>query len=162
LGVNEPLDLIGIDAEIILSTDMIEASFQAKGFGQCRESSESGRRNDHVRTGLGGQPHQNDECLRGTSHNLHGLKRNLLHFSNRLTQTVDTGGAAVNQVVVQKVVACFVVRESENFVYSPDWPRARGKVEFYVVFVLVEPGVEQERLELHVSTFKVSLPIIDP
>ena len=38
----------------------------------------------------------------------------------------------------------------------------RSEVEFYVVFVLVEPGIEQEGLELHASTSEKKLvPAID-
>jgi hypothetical protein len=54
--------------------------------------------------------------------------------------------------VVQKAVARFLVGEGENVVNRPRRPGARGKVEFYVVFVLVEPRIEQERLELHANT----------
>jgi hypothetical protein len=35
---------------------------------------------------------------------------------------------------------------------GPDRPGARGEIEFYVPFVLVEPSVEQEGLELHAGT----------
>jgi hypothetical protein len=41
-------------------------------------------------------------------------------------------------------------------------PVLAARYEFYVVFVLVEPGVEQEGLELHASISKEKLvPIID-
>jgi hypothetical protein len=64
--------------------------------------------------------------------------------------------------VVQKTVARFVVGESEDVVYGPDRSGARSEVEFYVVFVLVEPGIEQEGLELHANTSKEKLiPAID-
>jgi hypothetical protein len=85
---------------------------------------------------------------------LHGLYRDALHFSDRLTQTVGAGGAAVDQVVVQEAVAGFVVGKSEDIAYGPGWPGARSKVEFYVVFVLIQPGIEQEGLESHASTSK--------
>ena len=78
------------------------------------------------------------------------------------TQTVGAGGAAVDQVVVQEAVARFVVGEGEDVVYGPGRSGARSEVEFYVVFVLVEPGIEQEGLELQASTSKEKLvPVID-
>jgi hypothetical protein len=85
-----------------------------------------------------------------------------LHFSDRLTQAVGAGGAAVDQVVVQEAVTRFVVGEGEDIVYGPGRPGARSEIEFYVVFVLVEPGVEQEGLELHADTSEKKLvPGID-
>src|SRR6059058_934996 len=84
-----------------------------------------------------------------------------LHFSDRLTQAVGAGGAAVDQVVVQEAVTRFVVGEGEDVVYGPGRPGARSEVEFYVVFVLVEPGVEQEGLELHAGTSEKLVPGID-
>jgi hypothetical protein len=93
---------------------------------------------------------------------LDGLYRDTLHLSDRLTQTVGAGGAAVDQVVVQEAVARFVVGEGEDVVYGPGRSGARSEVEFYVVFVLVEPGIEQEGLELQASTSKEKLvPVID-
>jgi hypothetical protein len=93
---------------------------------------------------------------------LDGLYRDTLHVSDRLTQTVGAGGPAVDQLVIQKAATRFVVSEIENVVYSPSRPGARGEVEFYAVFVLVEPSVEQEGLELHASTSKEKLvPAID-
>ena len=78
----------------------------------------------------------------------------MLHFSDRLAQTVCAGGAAVYQLVVQESVPRFVVGEGEDVVDGPVRPGTRSEVEFYVVFVLVEPGIEQEGLELHASTSK--------
>jgi hypothetical protein len=46
--------------------------------------------------------------------------------------------------VVQEAVARFVVGEGEDVVHGPGRSGARSEVEFYVVFVLVEPGIEQE------------------
>ncbi len=80
------------------------------------------------------------------------LDRNTLHFSDRLTQTVGAGGTAIDQLVVQEAVARFLVGEGKNVVDRPCRPGARSQVEFNVVFVLVEPRIEQERLELHAST----------
>src|SRR6185437_3236235 len=79
------------------------------------------------------------------------------HFSDRLTQTVGAGGAAVHQVVVQKAVTRFLVGEGEDVVYGPGRSGAGREIEFDVVFVLIEPGVEQERLELHANTSKKKL-----
>jgi hypothetical protein len=59
--------------------------------------------------------------------------------------------------VVQEAVARFVVGEGEDVVYGPRRSGARSEVEFYVVFVLVDPGIEQERFELHASTSKEKL-----
>src|SRR5208283_564153 len=162
LRVGEPLDLVGVDAEAVLAAHAIEAGFQAKRFRERRESSESRQRDDYVRAGLGGQPHQGYERLGGAGHDLDGLYRDTLHFSDRLTQTVGASGAAVDEVVVQEAVARFVVGEDEDVVYGPGRSGARSEVEFYVVFVLVEPGIEQEGLELHASTSKEKLvPVID-
>ena len=59
-------------------------------------------------------------------------------------------------------MARFVVGEGEDVVYCPRRSGARSEVEFYVVFVLVEPGIEQEGLELHASTSKEKfVPVID-
>ena len=133
-----------------------------KRFGERRARSVSRPRDDYVGAGLGSQPHQGHEPLGSAGHNLDGLYRNTLHFSDRLTQTVGAGRAAVDQVVVQEAVARFVVGEGEDIVYRPSRSGARGEVEFYVVFVLVEPGIEQEGLELHASTSNEKLvPIID-
>jgi hypothetical protein len=162
LRVGEPLDLVGVDAEAILAAHAIEAGFQAKRFRECRESSESRQRDDYVRAGLGGQPHQGHERLGGAGHDLDGLYRDTLHFRDRLTQTVGAGGAAVDQVVVQEAVAGFVVGEGEDVVHGPGRSGARSEVEFYVVFVLVKPGIKEEGLELHASTPKEKLvPVID-
>jgi len=162
LRVGEPLDLVGVDAEDVLAAQAIEAGFQAKGFRERRESSESRQRDDYVRAGLGGQPHQGHERLGGAGHDLDSLYRDTLHFGDRFTQTVGAGGAAVDQVVVQEAVAHFVVGEGEDVVYGPGRSGACSEVEFYVVFVLVEPGIEQEGLELHASTSKEKLvPVID-
>jgi hypothetical protein len=59
-------------------------------------------------------------------------------------------------------VARLIVGQGKDVVYGPRRSGARGQVEFYVVFVLVEPGIEQERLELHAKTPKEKLvPAID-
>jgi hypothetical protein len=59
-------------------------------------------------------------------------------------------------------VTRFVVGEGEDLVYGPGRPGARSEIEFCVVFVLVEPGVEQEGLELHAGTSEEKLaPGID-
>jgi hypothetical protein len=93
---------------------------------------------------------------------LDGFYRDTLHFSDRLAQTVGAGGAAVDQVVIQESVTRFVVGEGEDVVYGPGRAGARSEVEFYVVFILVEPGIEQEGLELHASTSKAKLvPVSD-
>jgi hypothetical protein len=91
---------------------------------------------------------------------LYGLYRNTLHFSDGLTQTVGAGGAAVDQLVVQEAVAGFVVGEGEDVVYGPGRSSACPEVELYVVFVLIEPGVEQEGLESHASTSKEKLVLV--
>jgi hypothetical protein len=57
-------------------------------------------------------------------------------------------------------MARFVISEGENIVDGPSRPSARGKVEFYVVFVLIEPGIEQEGLELHASTSTRELTLL--
>ena len=157
LRVGEPLDLVGIDAETVLAAHAIQTGFQAKRFRKCREGTESRQGDDYVGAGLGGQPHQGHERLGGAGHDLDSLYRDTLHFSDRLTQTVRAGGVAVDQVVVQEAVAGFVVGEGEDVVYRPGRSGARSEVEFYVVFVLVEPGIEQEGLELHASASKKKL-----
>src|ERR1700693_2468138 len=119
LRVGEPLDFVGVDAEAVLAAHAIAAGFQAKRCRERRERSESRQRDDYVRAGLGSQPHQGHERLGGASHDLDGLYRDTLHFSDRLTQTVGAGGAPVDQVVVQEAVARFVVGEGEDVVYGP-------------------------------------------
>src|SRR5262249_24963003 len=117
---------------------------------------------DDVRAGLGRQPHQDHERLRGAGHDLNSLYRDTLQFSDRLTQTVGAGGAAADQFVVQEAGVHFVFAAREDSGYGPGRSGARSEVEFYVVFVLVEPSVEQEGLELHTSTSKEkSIPVID-
>ena len=81
-----------------------------------------------------------------------GLDRDALHFSDRLPQTVGAGGVAIDQLVVQEAVQRFVVGEGKDVIHGPGRPGARSEVEFDVVVVLVEPDIEQERLELHAST----------
>jgi hypothetical protein len=80
----------------------------------------------------------------------------MLHSSDRLAQTVGTRGVAVDQLVVQEAVKRFVVGEGENFVDGSSRSGARSEIEFDVVFVLVEPNIEQEGLELHASTSRRS------
>jgi hypothetical protein len=59
-------------------------------------------------------------------------------------------------------VARFVIGQGKDVVYGPCGSGARSQVEFYVMFVLVEPGIEQERLELHASTsVRKLVPVID-
>src|ERR1051326_9492335 len=152
LRIGEPLDLVEVDAEAVLAAHAIEACVQAKRLGEWGEHSEARQRNDYMRAGLGGQPHQGDDRLGGSGHDLHGFYRDMLHFSDRLTQTVGAGGGALDQLVVQEAMARFVVGQGKDVVYGPARPGARSQVEFYVVFVLVEPGIEQEGLELHAST----------
>jgi hypothetical protein len=82
----------------------------------------------------------------------------MLHFGGRLTQTVGSGGTAVNQLVVHKAVARFLIRKRKDFIDRPLRSGARRKVEIDVVFILVEPGIQQEWLELHVSTSKEIVP----
>src|SRR5207244_9650288 len=137
-----------------------EAGFQAKRFRKRRKSGESRQRDDYVRAGLGGQPHQGQERLGGAGHDLDGLHRDTLHFSDRLTQTVGTGGAAVDQIVVQEAVARFVVGKREDVVYGPGRSGARSEVEFYVVFVLVEPGIKQEGVSCMRTTGRRSWDLI--
>src|SRR5262249_10636340 len=162
LRVGEPRDLVRVDAEAILAAHVIETGFHAKRFRERRKGSESGEGDDYVRARLGGQPHQGNERLAGAVHDLYGLYRDTLHCYDRLTQTVGPAGAAVDQVVVQEAVARFVVGEGEDVVYGPGRSGARSEVEFCVVFVLVKPGIEQERLQLHASTSKEKLvPVID-
>jgi len=77
-------------------------------------------------------------------------------------QAVGACGPAVDQFVIQEAMALFLAGETEDVVHGPGRTGARGEVEFYVVFVLVEPGIEQEGLESHASTSKEKLaPIID-
>src|SRR5215831_4378914 len=162
LRVGEPLYLVKVDAETVFAAHAIEARFHAKRLRNCRERSEARQWDDYVRAGLGGQPHQGHNRLRGSGHDLHGLDRHLLHFRNRLTQTVGAGGVAIDQLVVQEAVTSLVISECKNVVYGPAGAGARGQVEFYAVFVLIEPGIEQERLELHASTSEGELvPVID-
>jgi hypothetical protein len=54
--------------------------------------------------------------------------------------------------VVEEAVARFIVAEGEDVVYGPARSGARSQVEFYVVFVLVEPRIEQKGFKLHAST----------
>jgi len=54
-------------------------------------------------------------------------------------------------------MARFVVGEGEDVVHGPGRSGARSEVEFYVMFVLIEPGIEQEGLESHASTSKEKL-----
>ena len=162
LRVGEPLDLVGVDAEAVLAAHAIKAGFQAKGLRECREGSESRQREDDVHARLGGEPHEREKRLGRAGHDLDGLYGNALHFSNRFTQTVCAGRVAVDQLVVQEAVARFVVGERKDVVYGPGRSGARSEVEFYVVFVLVDPGIEQEWLELHASTPEEKLaPVID-
>ncbi|HEY2860879.1 MAG TPA: hypothetical protein VGJ21_20890, partial [Terracidiphilus sp.] len=83
---------------------------------------------------------------------MHGLYRDTLHFSDGLAQTVGTGGPTVDQLVIQEAMARFLVSQGKDVVYGPGGPGARSQVEFYAVFVLVEPDIEQEGLELHART----------
>jgi hypothetical protein len=59
--------------------------------------------------------------------------------------------------VVQEVVAGFLIGQRQNIAYGPDGSGARREVEFYVVFVLIEPGIEQKRFKLHAGTPKKKL-----
>ena len=55
-----------------------------------------------------------------------------------------------------------IVAEREDVIDGPVRSGAGREVEFYVVLELVEPGIEQEGLELHASTSKEKLlPGID-
>src|SRR5579864_887849 len=152
LRVGEPLDLIGVNAEAVFAAHAIEAGFQTKRLRERGESSEARQGDDDVRAGLSGQPHQGHDRLRRAGYDLHGLNRDMLHCSYRLTQTVGAGGVTVRQLVIQEAMARFVIGEGKDVVYGPGGPGARSQVEFYVVFVLVEPDIEQEGLELHAST----------
>jgi hypothetical protein len=76
----------------------------------------------------------------------------MLHFGDRFTQAIRAGGVAVYQLVIQEVVTSFVIGEGENVIYGPGRPGTRCEVEFYVVFVLIEPDIEQERFESHAGT----------
>jgi hypothetical protein len=58
--------------------------------------------------------------------------------------------------MMQEAVARFLVSQGKNIVDRPGWPGTRSEVEFYAVFVMVEPGIEQERLQSHASTSKQS------
>ena len=77
------------------------------------------QRDDDVRTGLGGQPHQGHERFGGAGHNLDGLDGDTLHLSDRLTQTVGAGGS-LKMSWVEEAMARFVVGEGEDVVYRPD------------------------------------------
>jgi hypothetical protein len=57
--------------------------------------------------------------------------------------------------VDQETLARFVVGESENLIDGPGRAGARSEIKFYVVFVLIKPGIEFEWFELHVSTSKM-------
>jgi hypothetical protein len=93
---------------------------------------------------------------------LDGFNRHLLHFCDHFTKSIGASGATVDQLVVQKTVLRSVVGESENVADAPNRSGARGEVEFRDVFVLVEPGIQQEGLELHTSTpKKKSVLIVD-
>ncbi|HZU45078.1 MAG TPA: hypothetical protein VE994_20540 [Terriglobales bacterium] len=52
----------------------------------------------------------------------------------------------------EEPLAPFLVGEREDLVDGPGRSGARREVELYVVFVLIEPGIEQERLKLHART----------
>jgi hypothetical protein len=56
--------------------------------------------------------------------------------------------------VVQEAVTSFLAGEGKDLAYGPGRSGARSEVEFYAVFVLIEPSIEQEGLELHASTPK--------
>jgi hypothetical protein len=59
---------------------------------------------------------------------------------------------AVDQLVIQEAMARFVVSQGKDVVYGSGGPGTSSQVEFYAVFVLVEPDIEQEGLELHART----------
>src|SRR5437762_2296096 len=77
-----------------------------------------------------------------------------LGVSDGFTQAVGAGRMTVDQLMVQEAVARFVVGKAEDLVYRPRRSGARSEVKFYVVFVLVEPGIEQKGFESHASTSK--------
>ena len=88
------------------------------------------------------------------------LYRDTLHFRDRVAQTVGSGGAAVDQVVVQEAVARFIVGKGQDVVYGPRRSSARSEVELYTVFILVEPRIEQEGLELDGITSKEKFVLV--
>ena len=65
---------------------------------------------------------------------------------------VGTGGAAVDQVVVQEAVTRFVVGEGEDVVYGPGRPGARSEIEFYVVFVQASQASSKKGLSCMQAT----------
>src|SRR5262249_4412808 len=119
-----------------------------------RKRGESRHRKNDIRSRLGRQPHQDCERLRGASYDLHGLRRNTLHFGDRIPQTVGAGGTPVNQFLVQEPPSRSVVTESKNVVCGPARSGARRKIKFDAVLVLVEPCIKKEGLESQASTSK--------
>ena len=149
--VGKTLDFVHVDAELILAAHAIEARFNAERLGQRGERGESRQRQNDVGSGLVHKPHHGNQRFRGAGHDLHRVHRNVLHFGNGLAKSIRTRGTAVDQLVIQKKMARFLVREGKDVVHGPRGAGAGGKIEFDAVFVLVEPGVEQERLESHES-----------
>ncbi len=75
-----------------------------------------------------------------------------MHFGNDLAQAVGSGGVTVDQFVMQEIVAHFLSGQGEELIDGPDRTGAGGEVELDAVFIGVEPGVEEKRLELHAGT----------
>src|SRR5580704_3304480 len=147
--VGEMLDFVDIDLEAVLAAHAVVADFETERFGQRGERGESRLRENYIGARFGREPHQRDQGLRGSSNDLHGFDVDSLHLGDGFAQAVGTGGTAVNEIVVEKTVACLLVSQGKDVVDGPDRAGAGAEIEFDIVFVLVEPGVEQERLELH-------------
>lgn len=116
-------------------------------------------RDDYIRTGLGGQPHEYHEGLGGAGHDLDGFHRDTLHFRDRLTQTVGSGGAAVDQVMVQEAVARFIIGKGKDVAYRPSSSYSMAFSDCYVAPsgpIQADFGAGMYvycRYELHVSLF---------
>src|ERR1700692_381524 len=155
ISIHQLLDLAEIDTEVVLLPNSIVASLDPKRFGQGGKGRIAWLRQDNVGSGFRGQPHQNKQCLRGAGYDLNSFDIHPLHLSDGCSQALGSCWADVMQIVIQEAMALLLTGEAKDLIQRPARSFACGQVEFDVVLVGVEPHVQQEGFQLHVTPRRI-------
>ena len=82
ISVRQSLDLIEIDAELVLLAHRVVANLDPKRFGERGKRRIAWPWQHHVGSRLRRQPHQNQQRLRSAGYHLHSLDIHSLHVGD--------------------------------------------------------------------------------
>jgi hypothetical protein len=152
VAVRQAADLVEVEAETGVRTQVIVAELQAERGRRLVERREARLGDDHVAAGRGGVEEQEPERLSGAGGDAHVVGRDARHPGDSLAQLRRALGRRVVDRTVEGSLPLLGIEQVEHLAQRPLGAGARREVELdrrRGELMLGEPLVKEEGSKLH-------------